>query len=93
MSHAHRVGAVKLPKKKKIIAEQKEDMFRHQVENRANAIEAELGSLKEQMKEKKRELHALRAEEEERKRGWLIKSIARSGKSIDEVIETLEAEN
>jgi hypothetical protein len=31
--------------------------------------------------------------EEERKRGRLIKSIARSGKSIDEVIEKLEAEN
>lgn len=93
MSHAHRVGAVKQPKKKKIIAEQKEDMLRRQVEKRANAIEAELGNLKEQMKEKKRELQTLKAAEDERRRDRLMKAIARSGKSIDEVIETLEAEN
>jgi hypothetical protein len=82
---------VEPPKKKKITAEQKEDMFRRQVEKRANAIEAEIICLKEQMKEKKRELQTLKAAEEERRRDRLMKAIARSGKSIDEVIETLEA--
>jgi len=91
MSHAHKVGMVEPPKKKKITAEQKEDMFRRQVEKRANAIEAEIICLKEQMKEKKRELQTLKAAEEERRRDRLMKAIARSGKSIDEVIETLEA--
>ena len=91
MSHAHKVGMVEPPKKKKITAEQKEDMFRRQVEKRANAIEAEIICLKEQMKEKKRELQTLKAAEEERRRDRLMRAIARSGKSIDEVIETLEA--
>jgi len=91
MSHAHRVGMVEPPKKKKITAEQKEDMFRQKIEKQTNAIEAELESLKEQMKEKKRELQTLKAAEDERRRDRLMKAIARSGKSIDEVIETLEA--
>ena len=66
-------------------------MLRRRVEKRANAIEAEISTLKEQMKEKKRELQSLKAAEEEQKRKRLMKAIARSGKSIDEVIETLEA--
>lgn len=66
-------------------------MLRRRVEKRANAIEAEISTLKEQMKEKKRELQALKAAEEEQKRKRLMKAIARRGKSIDEVIETLEA--
>lgn len=82
---------VEPPKKKKITAEQKEDMFRQKIEKQTNAIEAELESLKEQMKEKKRELQTLKAAEDERRRDRLMKAIARSGKSIDEVIETLEA--
>lgn len=91
MSHARKVGMVEPPKKKKITAEQKEDMFRRQIEKRTNAIEAELGILKEQMKEKKRELQVLKAAEDERRRDRLMKTITHSGKSIDEVIETLEA--
>lgn len=66
-------------------------MFRQKIEKQTNAIEAELESLKEQMKEKKRELQTLKAAEDERRRDRLMKAIARSGKSIDEVIETLEA--
>lgn len=76
---------------KKNSAEQKEDIFRRRVEKKANAIEAEIGILKEQMKEKKRELQALRESEEEQKRKRLMKAISYSGMSIDELIETLEA--
>ena len=91
MSHAHRVGTVDPLKKKKISVEQKEGIFRRRVEKKANAIEAEIGILKEQMKEKKRELQALRESEEEQKRKRLMKAISHSGMSIDELIETLEA--
>ena len=91
MSHAHRVGTVEPPRMKKNSAEQKEDIFRRRVEKKANAIEAEIGILKEQMKEKKRELQALRESEEEQKRKRLMKAISHSGMSIDELIETLEA--
>lgn len=91
MSHAHKVGSVEPQKKKKISAEQKEDKLMRQLEKRANAVEAEIGILKEQMKEKKRELQALKESEEDHKRKRLMKAIARSGKSIDEIIETLEA--
>lgn len=91
MSHAHKVGAVESPAKKQITAEQREELFRRKIEKQTNAIEVELERLKEQMKEKRRELQTLRAAEEEQKRDRLVKAIARSGKSIDEIIETLEA--
>ena len=91
MSHAHKVGSLEPPKKKKFSAEQKEDKLMRQLEKRTNAVEVEIGILKEQMKEKKRELQALKESEEDQKRKRLMKAIARSGKSIDEIIETLEA--
>lgn len=91
MSHAHKAGTVEPSKKKKASAEQKEEKLMRQLETRANAVEAEIGILKAHMKEKKRELQALREREEDQKRKRLMKAIVRSGKSIDEIIETLEA--
>ena len=56
---------------------------------RIAAAEAELEALTQQMKEKKQELKALKAEQKEADRAKLIEAFIASGKTVDEVIALL----
>lgn len=62
------------------------------IAERIAAVEAELEALATQTKEKKQELKALKAEQEETDKAKLIEAFVASGKSIEEVIAMMRPE-
>ena len=62
------------------------------IAERIAAAEAELEALTAKTREKKQELKALKAEQEESDRAKLIEAFVASGKSVDEVIAMMKPE-
>lgn len=62
------------------------------IAERIAAVEAEIEALATQTKEKKQELKALKAEQEEADKAKLIEAFLASGKSIDEAVSLLKPE-